>query len=79
MGVIAAFVVGYVIGARQGQVGMDQTVSALRALAQSGLVRDLSRVAASLVAKRLGNQSWLLGLASDLAKDALLRMLTPRR
>ncbi|MER3437981.1 MAG: hypothetical protein C4346_10540 [Chloroflexota bacterium] len=79
MEVLAAFVAGYLLGLRHGQDRFDQLAEAVQTIVRSPEVRGLSTAAVSLVAQRMGERSWMLGVAGDLAKDALTRLLTPRR
>ncbi|MFN3337342.1 MAG: hypothetical protein ACK42I_07560 [Thermomicrobium sp.] len=79
MDIVAAFIVGYLLGTRQGREGLERTLASLQAIAQSSVIREVSGAALTLASQRLGQRSWLLGLAGDLAKDALARLLLPRR
>lgn len=79
MEIVAAFLVGYLLGIRQSRDGMERFFESIRAIGRSPEFRNLSGTAASLAAQRLGSRSWMLDVATDLTKDALTRLLTPRR
>ncbi|MCS7051902.1 MAG: hypothetical protein NZL87_09825 [Thermomicrobium sp.] len=79
MEIMAAFIVGYILGARQGREGLQRLGASLQALVESSTVRELSGAALSAASQRLGQRSWLLGLVGDVAKDAVMRLLSTRR
>jgi len=78
MGVLLAFLVGYVIGARAGAQDFDDVVRAVEELRDSEEVRDLLKVLRSHAAHTLRSTAELLenGASpdSDLASDLVDRV-----
>lgn len=79
MDVLAAFLVGYLLGTRQGREGFERVISSLRVIAESNVAKELSGAVLALASERIGQRSWLLGLLGDMAKDAVMRLLSTRR
>ncbi len=57
MGIVAAFLVGYLLGTRQGHQGLKRALASLRVIAQSSAIREVSGAALTLASQRLGQRS----------------------